>query len=423
MTPDSFLLGECNSPGYGTLKADLLTQFACPIDAIYPDSCELDSVCLFLYYRTWYGNGDAPLRINAYEIDSEPLCYDSLYTSDVDIQRFVSPASRAKSVLERPYVLSAAHPDYGTVSNTYNGVAIKLTDEYARKVFETRDFSSQQAFQQKIKGLYITTDYGTSTILYINNVSLVCYFHYTYKISAHSDTYAVLRDSRIFPANSEVRQVNHYTYPDVSSVRQRLCQSTDTNYIISPANLYACLKIPVEAMRQSIGRRTVMKRPYINLASLEVDVLNYPNTELDAHAADWAHPAKSMMLIKESAFSTFFKSHQLPSDTCAICSDLITSVDSTDTYRNYYAFDLSKIFSKQVRDSSVFVDTLRMLLVPVSLTYTASQYSASTQTVSEVHIEQSVTLTEIRSALDAHMPMDVELVYTGMDTIPTWGIR
>ena len=30
VTPDSFLLGECDTH-FGTIKADILTQFACPI--------------------------------------------------------------------------------------------------------------------------------------------------------------------------------------------------------------------------------------------------------------------------------------------------------------------------------------------------------------------------------------------------------
>jgi hypothetical protein len=60
--PDSFLLGECDTH-FGTIRADLLTQFACPEGFAYPDSVEdahgkkiftqltVDSVSLSLYYR------------------------------------------------------------------------------------------------------------------------------------------------------------------------------------------------------------------------------------------------------------------------------------------------------------------------------------------------------------------------------------
>lgn len=83
LTPDSFLLGECETH-FGAIKADILTQLACPEGFQYPDkivvagdTMELnpvvDSVCLYLYYNTWYGDGNSPIGINVYEIDRQGL--------------------------------------------------------------------------------------------------------------------------------------------------------------------------------------------------------------------------------------------------------------------------------------------------------------------------------------------------------------
>jgi hypothetical protein len=64
LTPDSFLLGDCETH-FGSIKADILTQLACPEGFTYPDQVVLapgdtlqidpivDSVCLYLYYNTW----------------------------------------------------------------------------------------------------------------------------------------------------------------------------------------------------------------------------------------------------------------------------------------------------------------------------------------------------------------------------------
>ena len=41
LTPDSFLLGECETH-FGTIKADILTQLACPEGFTYPDQVVLD---------------------------------------------------------------------------------------------------------------------------------------------------------------------------------------------------------------------------------------------------------------------------------------------------------------------------------------------------------------------------------------------
>ena len=48
ITPDSFLLGECDTH-FGTIKADILTQLACPLGFEYPyvETAEVDSVCLY----------------------------------------------------------------------------------------------------------------------------------------------------------------------------------------------------------------------------------------------------------------------------------------------------------------------------------------------------------------------------------------
>ena len=60
-TPDSFLLGECETL-FGTLHADILTQMVCPEGFRYPEGAVVDSVCLFLYYSSWHGDGNTPLN-------------------------------------------------------------------------------------------------------------------------------------------------------------------------------------------------------------------------------------------------------------------------------------------------------------------------------------------------------------------------
>ena len=83
LTPDSFLLGECDTR-LGTLKADLLTQLSCPEGNGYPyaDRAEVDSIVLYLYYQNYYGDGYAPLGISVYELDRETMDYNTPYPSD-----------------------------------------------------------------------------------------------------------------------------------------------------------------------------------------------------------------------------------------------------------------------------------------------------------------------------------------------------
>ena len=49
LTPDSFLLGECETH-FGIIKADILTQLACPEGYVYPggETAIVDSIYLYL---------------------------------------------------------------------------------------------------------------------------------------------------------------------------------------------------------------------------------------------------------------------------------------------------------------------------------------------------------------------------------------
>ena len=56
-SPDSFLLGSFYNEYLGTTKAEIMTQLACPIGYSYPEGVVPDSVELYVYYSTWFGDG------------------------------------------------------------------------------------------------------------------------------------------------------------------------------------------------------------------------------------------------------------------------------------------------------------------------------------------------------------------------------
>ena len=101
LRPDSFLLGECET-NFGVIQADILTQLACPEGFKYPDELVLasgdtldlnpmvDSVCLYLYYDTWYGDGFSPIGISVYEMDRSTLSDNQLYYSDMELSDYCS---------------------------------------------------------------------------------------------------------------------------------------------------------------------------------------------------------------------------------------------------------------------------------------------------------------------------------------------
>lgn len=418
-TPDSFLLGECVRPNVGTIKADILAQFTSPEGFVYPDSAQIDSITLMMFYRSWHGDGNAPIGITVYEMDKETLYFDSVYTSDVDVNKFCS-LHDSTCVLYRDKIVVPAVPKdsvyHSTTSSYISRIMMKMNDHYAQKIFNIKDFSSKEAFNQLFKGLYITTNYGGASALYVYDICLAIHYHYTIPTQEGSSTYTTLPDIKYLYANVESRQINRYTYPERDIIYGKLKDDATRDYVLSPANIYTQLNIPINDIKQRIQSEVGEKRPYVNMASLKVNVLNGDIANNQFNLANWARPATSMMLIKKNAFERFFTKKELPSDTCAICSNLSVSLDEKKQYHYSYIFDLSDLLTHQQRDT-MSLDTLEMLLVPVKIT---TAYSSSASYVSAVQVEQAVTSTILSSSSDTEQSMNIEVIYSGFSDKVLW---
>lgn len=440
-TPDSFLLGECDGR-FGTVRAEILAQFACPEGFRYPAGAEVDSVCLFFNYTSWYGDGHSPMSIDIYPLKTV-LQYTEPYSHNLDIDEFVDPS--APSVLKRQRILIAQEPTdsvYNSSTRTYVPyVRCRLTDDFAKDFFLNRDFSSQQAFNEAFKGLYIKSNFGGSTLLHVTDINLSVYYHYTYQKAGRDTT---VNDLKSFYANSEVRQVNRYQYftdtdtEDELHNRQAMLADSTRNFIVAPANLYARVSLPIRDMANTIlnnmryphvtpaGVDTLVRRPYISKAAISLEVLNYVETpSKDRNREDWAAPANNMLLIKESSLRRFFMKNELPSDTCAILSSITKTNITNDSVGYFYTYDLSQMLTDVIRkieaDTAEVEETLDMLLVPVSVSRTESSSgssyyygnSSSSAAITGVKQEQIVSATIIRSAVDPEKPLSLEVVYSG----------
>ena len=415
-TPDSFLLGECLTL-FGSLHTDVLTQFVCPEGFHYPEGAEVDSVCLFVYYSSWHGDGLTPLSLNVYEMDGEVLEYTGVYSCAERLSRF---CSKKICVAKEPRIVVAAHPT-DSVQNSSTGkyipyVTFRLTDEFRDRFFAIKDFSDQNRFNEVFKGLYITSEFGGGTILHVPEISMAVYYHYEYQ-QLYDTTKYLETDIKGFYANTEVRQINRYELID-PQIEILALTLDEVDYVLSPGFIFTELKIPMQHMTDSILAAIGEKRAYINQALIEVEVLNVEEEEDEedkARQSHWAEPSEYMLLIKESALERFFSSHELPSDSCALLQSLSMSVDSLEETHYFYSYDLSTLLTYQLRekDPSLIPDTLKMVLVPVDVKKGTLSSSSSTTTITDVKHKQTISATAIRSANIENNPMRLEVVYSG----------
>lgn len=410
-TPDSFLLGESETL-FGTIHADVLTQFVCPEGFRYPDGAEVDSVCLFIYYQSWYGDGYTPLSLNVYEMDGEVLRYTGVYASTDSVSRF---CSQSICVVDKPRIVVAAHPT-DSVLNESTGkympyIRFKLSDAFRDRLFAIKDFSNQDRFNEQFKGLFITSEFGGATILHVPEISMAVYYHYPYSLSGETEV-RTETDIKGFYANTEVRQINHYEL--INTQLEELNALDDSvDYILSPGYIFTRLKLPIGHMCDSILGAIGNKRTYINRAEISVEILNSEDL-LDWEKYGWANPSDYMLLIKEDAMERFFTSNELPSDSCALLQSVSTKQDSASVVHYYYTYDLSALLTRVLREKkagTAVPDTLSMVLVPVDVSTT--MVSSSSTSVTAVKHKQTISATVVRSANVSSEPMQLEVVYSG----------
>lgn len=403
--PDSFLLGEMAS-SYGTLHADILTQFACPIGYVYPEGATVDSVCLCMAYRSWFGDGNSPMGITVYEIDQGEFDYARSYPTNIDPQQYVSSSSPQLLAHEKVVVASLKTDSvYSSSAGVYYPVVrARMSDDFTKRLFDIRDFDSQEAFNDVFKGLYIVSEFGSGTILNVLDINLSVYYTFKYKKGV-SDT--IVHDVKAFYANSEVRQINCINYKDQDDVFVKLQADADYNYVASPANLYTRLRFPMAKIQERINSRIDGKRPYVNMGKVKIDV-DYMSDDMSTRDK-WFRPATQMLLIKESALERFFTKRELPTDTCALLADFSRGTDKSGKTEYFYTYDMSALLTNQLRYSNN-PDTLDMVLVPVDVMTATSN---NTTYVISIKQQQTVSATKTYSAENAAKPMDIEVVYSG----------
>ncbi|MFZ4725632.1 MAG: DUF4270 domain-containing protein [Paludibacter sp.] len=411
--PDSFLLGTFYDKDYGTTQADILAQVNCPVNFKYPATSKVDSALIVLYYKTWFGDKYSPLDVNIYEMDKQTFTYSGLYKTSLNPDEYTS-----KLTLLSNRIISARDASKKGKDSTF--IKFKMLpspNDGLSKDFVTRFFninpdtySSESKFTEFFKGMYITANYGASTILNIRQIDLELYYHYTETVKSKSgaDSIITRKDVKTFPANPEVRQVNRFLHPDTTAIKNQLKLKDSVNYVSSPANIQTRVILPMKRIKTRMDNdsRTKGKSLTVNSALLQVEVAQA--TEEDKTKLIPMPVIRYMLLIKESAMVDFFRKNELPNDTTAMLATYSSSlIYNTTLYQSYYTFNVAKLIANELKQHPTSIDEkLNMRLVPVRVTLDANS------NVTAVNQEFLLSGVTIRSGLNKS-PMRIKMVYSG----------
>jgi hypothetical protein len=273
----------------------------------------------------------------------------------------------------------------------------------------TNPYRSDDAFQNFFKGLYITTDFGSATMLYLSRIEMEYYHHYTYQapgiLPQNNDSTYTVNNIVYFPANNEVRQVNRFLHPDTTQVKNFLTSQTNQiHYISSPANVYTRIKLPLKNMQEKLEGNGL--RLAINDATIRVDIANIDDNDL-------AQPLVSnILLIKESQLDDFFINKEFPNDSSAILGTYAYSLNSdTDEYDYYYSFDIDNLITHEFKNAKTNNFTLPVeenyLLVPVRVKYDTSK------NITEIGPQYLVNAVTICGGNHNTKPIKARVVFSG----------
>lgn len=397
--PDSFLLGTYYDTKFGSTKAEILAQVNCPVGFQFPAGSIGDSASVVLIYDTWFGHKESPMDVNIYEMNLKSFDYTSLYSTNIDPSLYCD-----QSIKLSERIFSAV--DAVTTRTDTTAIKFKLNAAFVSRFFDTSNYSSTNTFLKFFKGLYITANFGSASMLNISQINLRYYYHYTYKTKNINggDSTVTVNNNLFFPANSEVRQVNRFQHLDRDAV---VHPADSVNYVASPANLNTTLSIPLNRINQHMEAGIANKKLTINSAMLKIEA-----TDITVDTAS-VPTVQYMLLIKEEAVDRFFKNKELPSDTCAVLAShtLALVVNTTNVYQHYYSFNVAKLIANELKtakeNSTVPASQIPMRLIPVLVTMNSS---GNVTGVKQDYLMSAVT---IRSAKNTFSPMRINVVYSG----------
>lgn len=387
---DSFLLGTFYNEKYGSTQADILAQVICPVNFKYPPNSSPDSALVRLYYRSWFGDNYSPLDVNIYEMNKKTFQYSTPYPSNLDPNEYTD-----RSILLGKRVFTAKDATGTRRSST--SIELKLSNEFVQRFFADSMYASESKFTNFFKGMYITANFGASTILNIAQIDLEYYYHYTYLKNGKDTT---VKSVLTFPANSEVRQVNRFSHPD----RNTMVKERDSvNYIASPANIQTRVKLPLKKMKQRIDAAMLDKKMTVNSALLNVEA-----TEVDQ--ATLAVPIVSyMLLIKEDSIDNFFENKKLPDQKYAVVAKIAPlQIGTSSEYSYYYTFNVATIVANELKINPINpLENLNMMLIPVRVKVDTN---GSVTDIKQQFLMSGVT---VRSGRNTYSPMRVNMVFSG----------
>lgn len=374
-------VGKFTDETFGTYQAGFLAELNCPSGMTFPgvyDGTALDekkkatrvmvdeaglgddvepiynsqnklignihTIELYLWYSSYFGDSLTACRLSVYELNKN-LDTEHAYYTNIDPEEYYDHANPDNSLLGTKAYTAVDLSVKDSIRNlsTYvpsvhvsfrDKAAKEIGKEIIKKANELGVNLDNKEFRKIFKGIYVKSDYGDGTVLYINqaqmNVVYKCYAVDTLtgvKLQKKVAEDGVYKDStyygyRTFATTREVIQANQLEN-DKAAI-QNCINKSEWTYLKSPAGIFTQLTLPVSQIAEKLLGDT------LNAVKLGIPIYN----ETSDKKFGMSTP-KNVLLIRKKYKDSFFKGNQL--------SDGITSSLFTPTTTSFTQYTFNNI--------------------------------------------------------------------------------
>lgn len=362
-------LGKVRDPETGAyMSSNFMTQFYLPEGFEFPNKDSIQSVVngeivadscdIRLYYKEFYGDSLAPMKLTAYEL-TKPIPEETYYSNfSPEKEGFVD---KTKAV-DKVYTITDLNVDETTRkgSDYIPSIRIPLDASFGTKLIRhyydnPSDFKDAYTFIHKVlPGFYFKTQGGLGSMAHVFLSQLNVYFRYKFTTTKSDETKVdtIIVANAAFPGTEEVLQTS--TIINDKAAIKRLVEDNTCTYIKSPAGIFTEMTIPVEAIMRGHENDT------INTAKVSLTRINATQTGEYVLEAP-----QTLLMIPKAEMYTFFEDRKVV--------DYKTSYIATfNKTSNQYTFSNIGSLVRHMWENKSQKDWDKVVIIPVSTTVNTS---------------------------------------------------
>lgn len=355
----------------------------------------IHTIELYLWYSSYFGDSLAASRLSVYELGDKPgdeqklkkLNEDDAYYTDIIPEDYYNPENLLGTKAYTAVDLSVKD-SIRNLSTYVPSVHVPFKDEVAKKIgkeiieeaYKSGANFDRKALKEVFKGLYVKSDYGDGTILYIDQVQMnVVYKCYAVdSINGKILPKKVVKEGesqdstyygyRMFTSTREVIQANSL---DNDTVAIKACiKNPEWTYLKSPAGIFTQVTLPVSEIAEKLQGDT------LNAVKLGIPIYNQTSDKKFGMSVP-----RSVLLIRKKYKDTFFENNKL-SD--GITSSLFDYSSYTNNFTEYTYNNITQLINDCLADGEREAAEKELLKGPITLKITNSEGKIIDQSVSSI---------------------------------------